>query len=75
MIEQKELKLAVRNSIDDEYSASLIVEILKISNPFLVSPNGSPYNEGLRCVGNHILDWVLEYAPEKYTELVQSVKN
>lgn len=72
MIENKDLKLSVRNALADEYSASLLVEILKISNPFQISPCGSPYNEGLRTVGKRILDWVLEYAPEKYTEVVQA---
>lgn len=74
MIENKDLKLSVRNSLANEYSASLLVEILKISAPFQISSAGSPYNEGLRTVGNKILDWVLEYAPEKYTEVVQAIK-
>lgn len=74
MIETKDLKLAVRNSVNDEYSASLLVEIVKQSDPFQISPTGSPFNEGLRFVGNKILDWILEYAPEKYTEFVQAVK-
>lgn len=74
MLELEDLKLSVINSLSDKYSASLLVEIVKISDPFQISPTGSPYNEGLRCVGNQILDWILEYAPERYTEFVQAVK-
>lgn len=74
----KDYQNALYNILSDKISQEYIIEILKFCNPTNIHISDNPRKDvfvcGIKSVGSKILNDILQYSPEKYTEIVQKMK-
>ena len=74
----KDVNNAINNILSDYPTKQYLVEILKLSAPldvcFSDSDRKDAFNLGKKIIGEKILNDILLYKPEKYTEITQLMK-
>lgn len=75
---EKDYKNAINNILSDECSKNYLINILTFCSPLEINISDNDRKDvflsGIKTVGVKILDDILLYSPEKYTEIVQKMK-
>lgn len=75
---EKDVSNAINNILIDNLAKQYLVELLKLAAPldvcFSDSDRKDAFNLGKKIIGEKILNDILLYKPEKYTEITQMMK-
>lgn len=75
---EKDVSNAINNILIDNPAKQYLVELLKLTAPldvcFSDSDRKDAFNLGKKIIGEKILNDILLYKPEKYTEITQMMK-